>query len=173
MARTAKKYVMTVMFVLLPLTLISGRPLSAFQQDGAQQKAAAEDVRERAQRMLAASQFGRGRLALESGQIGEALSLYLQSYLNSPAGSPLRTSARNVIGSNIDQITHALVHPETVRAVASNSDGTRMSIVYQGGRSQLWNLMTGKPIGAPLDHAGDSWLGLRIPRDKWPSRPGV
>ena len=65
MARTAKKYVMTVMFVLLPLTLISGRPLSAFQQDEAQQKAAAEDTRIRAQRLLAASQFRSGRLALE------------------------------------------------------------------------------------------------------------
>lgn len=134
MARTAKKYVMTVMFVLLSLALISGRPLSAFQQDEVQQKAAAEDTRIRAQRLLAASQFRSGRLALESGRIGEALNWYLQSYLNSPAGSPLRTSARNVIGANIDQITHTLVHPETVRAVASNSDGTRMSIVYQGGR---------------------------------------
>ena len=141
MARAAKTHVevrsgrsrvsaMTVMLVLLPL--VSGRPLSAFQQDGDQARAAAEDAQERVQRLLAASQFGRGKLALESGQIGEALNWYLQSYLNSPADSPLRTSARNVIGANIGQITHTLVHPETVRAVASSSDGTRMSIVYQG-----------------------------------------
>ena len=73
MARTAKKYVMTVMFVLLSLALISGRPLSAFQQDEVQQKAAAEDTRIRAQRLLAASQFRSGRLALESAQLVSAV----------------------------------------------------------------------------------------------------
>lgn len=175
MARTAKTHgkvrsgrsrVLAMIAMLVLLTLVSGRPISAFQQNGAQAEAAAEDAQKRTQRLLAASQFGRGKLALESGQIGEALNWYLQSYLNSPADSPLRTSARNVIGANIGQITQTLVHPETVRAVATNSDGTRMSIVYQGGRSQLWDLTTGKPIGAPLAHAGDVRAGQFTPDGK-------
>ena len=82
MARTAKTHgkvrsgrsrVLAMIAMLVLLTLVSGRPISAFQQNGAQAEAAAEDAQKRTQRLLAASQFGRGKLALESGQIGEAL----------------------------------------------------------------------------------------------------
>ena len=118
-------------------------------------KLAAEEEKHRAQQNLAASQFLLGKIARGRGDTAEALSWYLQAYLNAPPGDRYRVSARNLIGAWAGGLRHTLVHDRGVHTLAVGADGRTLLSGYFGSETQIWDLTTGLPRGTPKNHAGD------------------
>lgn len=119
------------------------------------ERAAVEVESRRAQQNLVATQFLLGKIARGRGDTAEALSWYLQAYLNAPEGDRNRDSARNLIGAWGGGLRHTLVHDSGVHALAVSGDGRVLMSGYFGSQTRLWDLSTGQPRGNPQSHAGD------------------
>ena len=123
----------------------------------------AEEKSAELQLELAQQAFTRGLVEYDGNHFDEADRQFLRAVQLLPEGHPLRPCWMEVW---FDRVTRGgrsclppMRHQGTIYVNTFSTDGSKILTVSTDGTAQLWNSITGAPLGAPLPHPGHPYKG--------------
>jgi WD40 repeat protein len=97
----------------------------------------------------------------QAGKRDESLLSYLRG-LDCKDSERLRRRARNLVGADYERLRLTLRPAYGVRAVAFSPDGRTLAMGLDDGTVRLWDAVTGKPLGHPLENQHDSPVSVVV-----------
>jgi eukaryotic-like serine/threonine-protein kinase len=118
------------------------------------EKQNADAARREAQRQLVVSFIDRGINELEHGDPPPGYGFLIHAYRAASDAPDLRATIRAVLGAWDVDSPRVLPHDGQVVAVAFAPDGMKIATASGDNTARLWDAVTGKPLGLPMEHNG-------------------
>ncbi len=124
-------------------------------REAEEEKRKAENEKRRALRQLADFYIERASKELQQGDPLLAFAVFGQAYRAAVAvdDAALRRSLCTILGAWLPYYEQRrLVHDGSVGSLAFSPDGTKVATVASDGTVRLWDVVTGRPLVAPMRH---------------------
>jgi WD40 repeat protein/serine/threonine protein kinase/tetratricopeptide (TPR) repeat protein len=125
-----------------------------FEADAARSQAI--EARDASQRQSARLTFERGLTLAEQGDAGAGLHWMVESLRTAPeSDEAFRVMVRRNLTAwlgRVPVLQHMLHHPKFVDQVAVSPDGKRIATACRDGKARVWDAVTGRTVGPPLEH---------------------